>query len=67
MKTVQEDYLADRAAHLLALAKAFDAAGRPIPGHILAALARCRSSWKKRKDVPPSVVAAIETLRRTKP
>lgn len=64
METVAVRLRRDDTEHLLAVAAAFDAAGRQVPGHILRRLWGVRSCWKNRKGVPPQVIAACTILDR---
>lgn len=45
----------DRCLHYMQTARAFAAAGRKIPGHILGMLARSSPIWKNWPDVPKQV------------
>ena len=67
MQTYAEGYFADRADHLLKVAAAFDGEGRKIPSHILTQLIQCRASWKRKKNVPAQVKAALQVHDRCAP
>ncbi len=51
----------DRCLHYMQTARAFDAAGRKIPGHILGMLARSSRIWKSWPNVPQPVREATKT------
>lgn len=57
----------ERAEHLIACARSFLGASRPVPSHIIAELWRLRSCWKGRDDVPAVVMAACEVMERQAP
>jgi hypothetical protein len=64
VRTVAEGERKDSSDHLMAVAAAFDKAGRPVPSHVLRRLWGLRSEWKNRKDIPEVVRAACEMLDR---
>lgn len=45
----------DRCLHYMQTARAFDAAGRKVPGHILGMLAKSSPIWKSWPNVPKQV------------
>lgn len=62
IRTVAETDAAATARHLLATARAFAAAGRQVPGHVLYRLWGVRSSWRGQPDIPAQVTAACQLL-----
>ncbi len=51
----------DRCHHYMQTARAFAAAGRNIPGHILGMLAKSSRVWKSWPNVPQAVRDATKT------
>lgn len=60
-KQVRNHYLEDRAVHLLAVVRAFEAAGRPVPGHIRRELVLLRPHWGRR-PIPPVIQQAEKLI-----
>lgn len=66
MKSGYEVTQQANAESYLAVARAFAAQQRKIPGLVLEKLARCRAFWKKRRDVPPEVIDGVLRWQRNR-